>query len=305
MKKVFYFIISILIIVGCIDWVFGYFSRQYVESHTLPGDYKSIDYLLKEADEDIIILGSSIALNSTMPDIISDSTHLSCFNGGANGQSLPYFETMLECILKRYTPKYILLGMRAEELTGTGIGSRYNILSPYFESGFPLIRENMEAQSHIEKYLLKSNLYRYNTIWWRILLYHFVNPGDGSSANGFVAKGIPLTYPTLTTETKRQKITTERINCFTRIIQKCKDKEIRLIVYFPPNYKHYSEYPTPTIKTVNEICKQNDIPCFNDVADSMFLQNNKFFFDDIHLNKDGAFIYSQIIASRIRKDMNQ
>jgi hypothetical protein len=292
----------VLSIVIAFDFSFGIVSNYYVRNYQLPGDYQPIDYVIKESEDSILILGSSVALNSLMPSVIEDSLELTCFNGGANAQNLIFYKTMLDCVLKRYTPKMIILGMRPNELENGNMG-RYSFLAPYYHTGYVLIDSCLESKSRNQKYLMQSNLFRYNTIWFRILLYHFITP-DERGDKGFIAKSKPIT-PTVMTESKGSgKISQVRKEELIYIIRRCKEHNIRLIVYFPPMFTHLTGN-LQTVDVVRELCTENDIACYFDAQDSTFLAHNEWFHDNAHLDKDGARVYSELFVSRIRKELKK
>ena len=298
MKKLALYIFSVLLIIFALDVGLGFFVRHYLKHNKLPGDYESIDYLIHESSEDMVIIGNSLALNDINPNLIADSLNITCFNGGANSQLFPYFETMLDCMLMRERhPKYILLALRPCELGGTGIGDRYNILIPYYHCGFDYLDKNLESVRPLEKCLLQSNLYRYNTIWWRILLYHFISSGI-SGENGFTGKPIPSIFPK-TIEVETSPITDERTKSFTSFIQNCKKNSIKVMIFFPHvlNKKLDGE---PTIGFVEDYCKAHNIPVFDDSDNPQFLLDEKLFYDNSHLNIKGSEEYTNYIIPKIR-----
>ncbi len=299
MKKLMVFIVTCMALVVLADFVFGAFCNWYVKNKSLPGDYESVDYLIKRSNDDVVILGSSIALNSLMPTIIEDSLGMSCYNGGANGQALPFYDSMIECLLTRYKPKMIILGMRPSELEGSGVGGRYNFLVPYYDKGYHMIDSCLESKDRYEPYLLKSNLYRYNTIWWRILLYHFITPGEPGE-KGFVAKGIPSVFPTLYDNEVNGNITKSRMDEFINMAERCRKNGVKLVVYFPPQYYKFNRNST-TIQFVEKYCQEHNIPCFDDSQNPDFLNHKEWFYDNVHLNKDGAPIYTKIFMDNLRQ----
>ena len=101
MKRIIKFAVIVFIVIIITDILVGFGCRFYINNHRLSGEFGEIDYIVNKSDEDIIILGSSVALNGINPNIITDSLRASCYNGGANGQILPYYEALLECIVKR------------------------------------------------------------------------------------------------------------------------------------------------------------------------------------------------------------
>jgi hypothetical protein len=80
--KVLVVMAALILLIVLIDLLFGVCMDAYLTKHSLPGDYAKIEYLMKETDEDMLILGSSIAINAYIPQMIEDSLGISCFNGG-------------------------------------------------------------------------------------------------------------------------------------------------------------------------------------------------------------------------------
>ena len=302
MKKVITFITIIVVVVIVVDLIVGQIGDYMVENHKLSGDYKSVEYVMTQSNEDILVLGSSVALNGIVPTVITDSLGMSCYNGAANGQVMPFFETMVECVLQRYTPKTIIFGMRPDEMTTIGLGDRYNLLVPYYNKGYKTLDCYMESSSPEQKYLLNSNLYKYNNIWWRILLYQFITPNE-QGEQGFVAKGTPRYFPKLNVETKDYISTQERLDQFTRIVEMCKSKGVNMVVVFLPKYlKLYNEGNLSLIKDVKNICDKYDIKYYVDVQKEEFLSDSTMFYDETHLNKEGAYKYTSDLVSRMKKD---
>lgn len=298
MRRIIKFIGIILIVIIITDILVGFGCRFFINNHRLSGEFGEIDYITNKSDNDIIILGSSVALNGINPNIINDSLGLSCYNGGANGQILSYYESLLECIVKRdKKPSILILGLRTNELAGEGNGGRYNVFLPYYHTGMEEIDKKLESKSWEEKYLLYSNLYRYNPIWWRLFLYVFLPPEE-KGKNGFTGKPVPMVYPELKNDIS-SPITNERINSFLNMVHLCKKFNIQLIVFFPPMYFHYTD-KTETIDYVEKYCINNGIPCYNDSQDSTFLSDSHLFYDNVHVNIVGCNKYTQIILERLK-----
>lgn len=296
MKRLLFYIFSVVAVVVITDVLFGFFAN-YQKKKGFKGDYKPVEYVMKHCDEDALIMGSSVVLNSVKPLVIEDSLKLTCFNAGANGQTIIYYRTMLNCILKRYTPKIIILGIRPTEFQDEKI-LRYNLLVPYYHTGYSEIDSVLESSSSYEHFFLKSNLYRYNTIWFRILLSNFIGEND-MSEKGFISHDKPMSLPVLT-ESNPIKYVSDNKKCILQdIINTCKSNNIKLFIFTPPTYCKFTSVPM-TINTLQEICSKNDIPYFNDVNDDNFMMHVDWFYDTSHLNKYGAEIYSKILAGRIK-----
>ena len=96
--------VTIVAIVWIHDVVFGQIMSFYSNKYGLPGDYMKIEYLFRQSDDDVVIIGSSVAINSFMPDIMMDSLDISLFNGGRNAQTLVFFRCMVDGLLKHHHP---------------------------------------------------------------------------------------------------------------------------------------------------------------------------------------------------------
>lgn len=300
MKKVVIFILYTLLLVICADILTGIVSTFYVKTHNLPGRYQPLDRLIRKVEPDILFIGNSAIENSINPEIIEKTLHKTCYNGGISGQGILFLETMIDCALQRYKPKVIVLGFRAEELgrkMGDGI---YDVLRPYYHIGFKSIDEHFNNTSPNERLLLNSNLYRFNTIWIRILLYSFFD-NNNYSPNGFKENEIPNILPNKIINNNYDTVSEEKLKCLNRIIEKCQLENIKLSICFPPLCIDFVTQPLPCISAVEDICKKYDIPCYTDYNLKEFSDKPELFWDNIHLNKNGAKKYSQLMADRLAK----
>ena len=299
MKKVLIYLISIVVILILADNILGICSKYYIKNYQLTGRYRSLDRLLKEVNTDIIFIGNSAILNSVNPEIVEDSLSMTCYNGGIVGQSIDFSETIIDCILQRHTPKLFVLGLRPEE-TGGNIGEGiYDVLKPYYNMGFKSIDDHFNQTSGFERLLLHSNLLRYNTIWIRVLLYMLYD-NTKSQENGFMPKDIPSTLPELKHIKKCEKPVEHKLKCIERIIHKCRNHNIKLVICYPPTLLSFGNDLIPCASAVNDLCTHYSVPCFIDYENKEFQKHPELFYDSEHVNKNGATIYSKIISNRIK-----
>jgi hypothetical protein len=295
-RKALIVLTAVIAVVALIDVLFGCLINAFLSNHHLPGDYTKIEYLLKNSDEEMIIIGSSTAINAYIPQMIEDSLGITCFNGGCNSQNMPFFQSMVEGVLNRYTPKYIVLSMRRNELA-TNYKGRLNLLNPYYHKGYKSIDYFLEEENGWKTILLKSNLYRYNTIFWRILLY-YVKPDNELKYKGFSSHDVPKIPPVLRDEsnyTSRYKtLNPENLNCFLNIIRLCQQKGVQLIVALPPDYILLPDRGHPyELTAIENLCSDYHIPVLNDCQSPFFLSHPELFYDELHLNYAGSKIYTR------------
>ena len=294
MKKVLHYILGIIICVAVTDIIIGICCKYYVNHYQLPGRYEPLDRLIKKVDADILLIGNSITLNSLDPRIIEDSLSLSCYNGGIIGQGIEFSETIIDCVLQRYTPKKIILGLRPEEV-GENIGEGiYDVLRPYYKLGYPSIDNHFNNVSKSEYFLLKSNLYRYNTIWVRILLYMLLDKTEYPQ-NGFMPKEIPHKFPQINKRLFCEQPSIDKLKCIERIVKNCKNKGVELSICFPPTLLLFPEDTIPCVRSVEAICKRYRTPCLIDYNNKNFLKRPDLFYDNVHVNYKGASLYTMHI----------
>lgn len=300
MKRLGIFLISVLLVLVALDFLAKYLIDRYTDTHILPGDCASIDYSIKAADEDVIILGNSRVLNSLMPTILSDSLGLSVYNAASNGQMLPFFHSIQEAILNRHSPKALIIGIDEQTMSDSGIGERYNILAPYYGKGYNMIDSCMSMGGWSQKIMVNSTFYRYNNIWWRILLYHFVSDKNHSK-DGFISKPIPPHEPKLVIDSTKVELNPERFFELKEMVKSAVEKEISVILLKAPQY--VIRYDNLAInKKIRELADAYpNVWLVDDESDSLFLSRPDLFFDSGHLNYKGAEIYSRIKASQISK----
>lgn len=303
MKRVLVFIICTFSIVLIADIVFGVIVTNYVKSHHLPGRFQPLDKLIRQTDAEILLIGNSVIQDAINPQIVEDSMKLSCYNGGIAGQDPFFFETVIDCIFQRHIPQIIVLGLRPEEL-GENIGDGiFDVLKPYYHIGFNSIDEHFDNMSPDNRLLLKSSFYRFNSIWVRILLYSLFDDTIYTN-NGFIGGDIPAQIPTIQEIDHVDKPSERKLNCLKRIINKCKEKGVKIYICFPPCLINFPKDNLPCITTVKSICEQHQVSFFDDHNDYHFKQTPELFHDAVHLNINGAEIYSRKIASRLKKELN-
>ena len=299
MKKTALYILGVIVCLILADITVGVLCRNYIKKHRLTGRYLPLDRLIKEVDTDIILIGNSAILNSTNPDIMEDSLGMNCYNGGITGQGVDFFETIIDCILQRHTPKMIVIGMRPEEM-GEHIGDGiYDVLKPYYGLGYKSIDDHFNNADDTERLLMHSNLYRYNTIWVRVLLYMLFDKTIYQE-NGFMPKDVPKPLPNLNKINKSEEPLKRKLDCIERIIRKCIKMNIKVAICYPPTLMDFGQDTIPCVKAVNDICNRYNIRCLIYYNDKEFQNRPELFYDDGHVNKKGADEFSKILSHQLK-----
>lgn len=299
MKHFIKWISVVILTVLSVDIIFGIIFNNYAKNNQLPGDYESIEKVLRHNDADILVLGSSVALNSINTKAIEDSTGCNTFNGGGNGQTFPFYLTMLQAAIEQKIPKKVILCIQPEALSTTGIGNRYNFLVPYYGLGISDIDINMSRNRIYDKYLLNITSYKLNKIWFRILLYHFISP-DIRGENGYIGKPVPPCFPEKTPYIVHE-ISDERNVELHKFMQICSSNDIDLMILFTPLYQNITitDKEKNVISQVEEIAKFYNVRVYNDIKLKPFDSDSTLFYDNAHININGTKLYTDTIIKRI------
>lgn len=300
MRRFLIWIFTVITTVVIVDLSLGYLFKSYISTHVLPGDYESIEKVLRHNDSEILVLGSSVALNSINTKTLQDSLEMKVYSGGGNGQTFPFFLTMLKGAIDSYPPKIVVLCMQPSALTGTGLGERYNFLAPYYGEGIADIDKNMNEATKFNVFLLKSSLYKLNTIWFRILLYHFITP-DIKGENGHISKPVPPVFPEKH-NTQLKLISNERREQLEEFLNICKSYNIDLTIIFPPEFITLTNLDNEenVVKQVSSHVESYGFKVYFDTQLEPFNSNEEFFYDNSHLNINGTKIYTDTILRRLK-----
>ena len=300
MKKLVSYLIGIILCLIVADIALGICSKYYIKHFDLKGRYQPLDRLIKKVDTDIILIGNSGILNSVNPDIIEDSLSMTCHNGGIRGQGVFFFETIIDCILQRHTPKIFVIGVRPEEVGGNIGDGIYDVLKPYYGMGYTSIDDHFNNTSGFEHLLLHSNLLRFNTIWVRVLLYMLFDDSTYQK-NGFMPLERPSKVPLLHLIKGYEEPVKAKLDCIERIIQKCKARNIDVVVCFPPTLSSFKQESIPCVNAVKDICNRYNAPCLIDYNNKYYQSHPELFYDTGHVNKIGAENYSKKLSNCLRQ----
>lgn len=300
MKRFVTWILVVSITVFVVDAIIGVCFTSYIKTHTLPGDYESIEKVLRHNDAELLVLGSSVALNSINNKILEDSLNLKSYNGGGNGQQFPFFLTMLEAAVSQKVPRKILLCVQPSAFSKDGLGFRYNIFAPYYGLGIADIDSNLNGIKTNNELFLKSASYRLNTIWFRIFLYHFVNAGI-KGENGHISKPVPPVYPTKY-EITIGEISPERKKELTEFLEICRDNNIDLTILFTPEYYSIKNIDDGdnVLFQVKNLANEYGAEVYIDTELEPFASSPELFYDNYHINIEGTKIYTPIILNRLK-----
>ena len=294
--KLFYVLLLILFLLAGTDLIFGKFMDKiyFTQGRTLL-------YGIEEAKEEVLIIGSSRALNHYVSSIVEDSLKMSCFNLGSGGQNIYYYYGIIKSALARYSPKLVILeltdidyyytpGWNTEKLT---------IFNPAYYNDTTL-KEVVNLMGNMEKYKLRSSFYRFNGELPQTLTFAILhgNKCPVPKNDGYIPLKGECTSPLVAADRKGTEYDPNKIRFLRKFIGLCQDKGVKLILTTSPRF---SNMQGDKRLLLTDLAKEYKIPYLNFEQNEYFLLHPEYFRDPLHLNDNGARIYTSMIIYNIKQ----
>jgi hypothetical protein len=293
-----------LVILFLLDFVIGNILGN-LYSKQKPGDIYRATYSLDSTKADILIFGSSRANHHYIPPIFKKRMNLSCYNTGRDGQSIFYNYAILKSVLKRYSPKMVIIDFSPGEFEIERQSyDRLSALTPYYKSHSE-IRDIIKLRSPFEKYKLLSKIYPYNSLIFTVLMgaaKSHEKRKHVKEQNGY----IPLTdscYTQLVIDSaaRTDDLDSNKINAFKSFIRDCKNANVKTFVVLSPLFIKYL-HEDPSTYLAMEVAKKYNVPVFSFINDPFFYNDLLFAGDGTHLNDSGAKIFTNLVIDLIIKN---
>ncbi len=289
-------------IVVLIDFGIGNLLQHFYFTMKRGTQYRTT-YAIEKTTADIIIFGSSRAVHQYDPLIFEERLKLSCYNAGRDGEeSTLYHYAVLKGITKRYTPKIVILDLMNGEL-GNQLYSydRLASLSPYYHT-HPELRSIIDLRSKHETLRKISSIYPFNSL---IISIFTNNLNARKEKNPDIQGYLPIQSTKIITKalstydkTEQYDLDSIKISVLKLFIGECNQKKIKLFIICSPYYEKETgtDY---SIVNIEKIAASKNIDFFNFGQDSFYLKRPELFCDVLHLNKNGATIFSNTVAEKI------
>lgn len=296
------FVIRLLIflaIMFVLDRGFG-LAMKYLQDHAKGGYVGHHNYILHQANEDILIFGSSRAIHHYNPQIIEDSLRMSCYNCGQDGNGIVLFHGWWQMIRDRYQPKMIIYDVNPSfDLLIGEDNSKYLgwLRSEYDHEGVKKVFEDIDPT---EKYKMMSMMYRYNSKFLQNIT-DYLHPLFNISPNGYLPLDGEMDKMKIKEEREEKEpsyaFDSQKLSYIEALIKDTKERGIQLIfVASPVWYGMSNEVFAPLM----EECMKCQIP-FRDYSNDMnYVHNDKMFKDGSHLNAFGADEFTKEVCEILK-----
>lgn len=289
-----------LVLLICLDLIVGHLlSFLYFKQNS--GYLFRTTYTIEKTTDEILVFGSSKAAHHYKPSLLEKELKMSCYNSGRDGSSIYFHYALLRAVLERYKPEMVILDIRpAEFQKDVESYDRLSSLLPYYKK-HKEIRSIVELKSPYEKLKILSSIYPFNSLMFSIFKGIIGSRHNNDSEN----KGyVPLWNTSKKSspakgDSQKYSIDRGKTRVFERFIKDCLDKNINLVVVNSPSFLSYKT-GDQSIIIADSISSKHSVKFIDYSNDSLFLNTPLFFSDNMHLNDDGASVFTKLFIKRIR-----
>jgi hypothetical protein len=295
----------------CCQLLFTTMSRELTQ-YTNHVTERLTELLRNKTNHDLLFIGSSRTHTNIYPKVFDDSLGVNSYNAGIEGGNLLVFNMILDAYLRNHPPpKHLVLTLDLHSFSLKNKIFNYADYLPYLDN--VVIDSTLSANgfnTSLQKIVPFVRLTDYDDFSKNIAWEHWQGKRHQQIPKAdFQYKGYLSNTEKYITAIKEPELIYEMeiadsaIVYLNKIIQTCKRRNIGLIFTYAPEFRLGLQKQiknAPKILAVMEnIARQNQIPFFRD--DRLAICDNpKLFANNGHLNKQGAAIYSAILAQQLK-----
>lgn len=303
-KYFFFKLILLFIVVFACDYSIGNILSYLYYKQQSGLQYRTT-FSIESTTSDILIFGSSRANHHYHPDIFEKRLNLSYYNVGRDGNFIFYHSAVLKGVLKRYSPKIVILDfISGEFLQDQESYDRLSSLLPYYWK-HPEMRSIINLKSKYERIKMASNIYPFNSTIFTIAVGNTeFNKKRKVDIKGYVPLNDIWNGPIqIDSSPYIYKIDSNKIKAYESFIEECIHSKTKLYIVCSPYFIKFT-HTDYSVKLGREIAQRNNIIFLDYSNDSIFTNNSKMFADVAHLNDSGARVFTNILINDIVRMIN-
>jgi len=252
---------------------------------------------------DAYIFGSSRASRHYDPAQISRHLGLSCYNAGCDRKNATYQYGLLQLLLENHVPKLIIYEI--DDLSESLNGSTIDLYPYYYKYSF--IRQLLHQRDKWSRIKFLFPLYSYNIKVFTISKGFILStppfetgfrPKDGGMHPGEVRK----IRETAGIEKPDDPVDYLALDSFKNFVRTCKENNIELVFCHSPSY---APSKAVGLDYVRSIAAEIDAPVYLYGEHDSFVYHPELFRDAGHLNREGAELFTKMLAHDIVIDMGR
>lgn len=286
-----------LLMVG--DYLIGNVYRQ-LENKALEHSPNGMvtEYTMWKVNSDVVIIGASEARHSYVSSLIEQNIGLSVYNCGKESCRFYYQNAMINGILDRYSPKMIIWSITPDYLVTPSLKDKdiLSQLNPFCKEN-EYCKQVLKTKSKYEPVKLKSNSYLFNS---RLLpyLYKLLMPDYPMEGGYFPLEGSSRDLKIVDRHWNDRYDTTIK-HVFENTINRCIMQGVDIVFVFTPRLDTGAYDDLVSYKELLSTITHYEIPLIDDLYHADTLMKSQLFWDNGHLNSDGALLFSTLLSKEI------
>ncbi len=302
MRRRFYTILTILILIILIDQSIGFYMTKLYERNFCQHSGGDVNWYLKKGKSDVVFVGSSRVNTMIDNQLISKGSA----NVAKPSKHL-YYNLAIIQLLQQYNklPKSkLILNVELEDFILDNekmlLDDVYYLKYYYHTNRF--IHDKINDVSIYEPIKFLSKSYLFNGENFKLFTNQLQNICD-DNINGYYPLSSTISIQKYSTDSSRyllnsnQKINQNAFKELYRVRQICQSKKIKFYMLLGPTIKKAASTHL-VLKRIIQFCSVNKIELLNFSQSSKF-KHFYYWADRNHLNKKGSEIYTEMIRKRI------
>jgi hypothetical protein len=297
------FLLKIGLLLGIVvvaDIVFGY-SLEYVTSHIAVGGQGRDNYIANQANEDVLVFGSSRAVHHYNPEIIEHGLGMSCYNCGDDGSGIILSYGRLLMLQERHQPKVVIYDVNPSfDLEANDNHKYLGWLRSHYDRD--VIKPIFNVVDKKEKYKMVSRLYRYNSRFLQNLVVFATGRANDGGIKGYRPIKGALDRMKIKEDDKKNVVAfdldTLKLRLINDFIDSCEGTTLFFVV--SPIWYGMDELK---LQPIRDICEQRGIQFFDYSGSPKYVHQDKWFKDGVHLNSTGADEFTRDLMQQIQSCM--
>lgn len=288
---------AVLTLVAGLDIVLGKTMDNLLSRVGSVGQLGKTNYAIHEIDAPILVVGSSRASHHYDSRMLTDSLKIKTYNIGRDGCLFTHNACIINTILDRYAPYAIIWEFNPSYLCDSE--DTVTSLYPYYGE-LDYITETLNSElPYNERVKLHSNIYRYNSIFLRILMRCIQKNSSSDPSLGYELLPpktliTPLVLSSI--DSRNQTFDERRMLRLKRTLDYAKSKGVKMILITSPMYGVIQD--SRSFDKLAEICASAGALYFDNTQ--LYLDKPEYFNDLTHMNCLGAEQYTKEIIYTIK-----
>ena len=290
-------VLVVVLLVFVIDCTVGVVMDYMLPRTGNRGDLCLTNLGVNVVESPIVIVGSSRTSHHYDSRIISDSLGKEVYNVGTDGCFFTHNCCVINSMLERYAPELIIWEFAPSYISKDKEDDVTSMYLYYGKRNY--ITETLDdVLPRSETIKLKSNIYRYNSKFLRVLTRFIKNNDTPDKYYGYEPSAPKiLKEPLKLSEIQNSQSSVDEIKIkrLKETIDNAKNKGVRVVLINSPIYAIGSN--SHAREELNAVCSELGV-YFVDCS-QLYLDHPEYFNDASHLNTKGAERYTQYIVSWI------